>query len=220
MGPMKNGWCFVNKSPNLLSPLTEDELDELDQFLMSDITSDETMWLDTLNGYLTAIAIGPTTLTFDRWFSRIWGPAEEDMPAFESQNEAQRIINLIIRHFNGIIAVLEHDPDAIEPLFEAIDTDDGEEYLDGEMWADGFMQGVDLCRQDWQPLFEDDEGATILSPILLLNFEDDTPLDELDIAKTLQHRSELTQCIPGCIAWIYRYWKPYRQEVQRGGGLH
>jgi uncharacterized protein len=53
----------------------------------------------------------------------------------------------------------------------------------------------------------------ILSPILLLNFEDDTPLDELDIAKTLQYRSELTQCIPGCIAWIYRYWKPYRQAV-------
>jgi uncharacterized protein len=91
---MKNGWCFVNKSPNLLSPLTEAELDELDQFLMSNITSDETMWLDTLNGYLTAIAIGPKTLAFDQWFSRIWGPDEEDMPAFESQDAAQRIINL------------------------------------------------------------------------------------------------------------------------------
>jgi uncharacterized protein len=71
-------------------------------------------------------------------------------------------INLIIRHFNDIIAVLEHDPDAIAPLSEAIDTDDGEEYLDGEMWAHGFVQGVDLCRQDWQPLFEDDEGAKYL----------------------------------------------------------
>jgi uncharacterized protein len=46
----------------MLAPLSDDEMDELDQFLMSDATSDETMILDMLDGYLTAVVIGPRNL--------------------------------------------------------------------------------------------------------------------------------------------------------------
>ena len=35
----------------MMASLSEEELDELDQFLMSDFVSDETMSLDTLDGY-------------------------------------------------------------------------------------------------------------------------------------------------------------------------
>jgi uncharacterized protein len=34
----------------------------------------ETMSIDELDGYLTAIVIGPTTLNFSQWFPGIWGP--------------------------------------------------------------------------------------------------------------------------------------------------
>ena len=43
-------------------PLSDEELEELDQFLMSEAVSDEAMVLDTLDGYLTAIVIGPATI--------------------------------------------------------------------------------------------------------------------------------------------------------------
>ena len=46
----------------LSTPLSDEELEELDQFLMSDAVSDEAMLLDTLDGYLTAIVIGPATI--------------------------------------------------------------------------------------------------------------------------------------------------------------
>lgn len=47
-----------SKTTKELLPLTQEEMDELEHFLMSDITSGETMMLDTLDGYLTAIVLG------------------------------------------------------------------------------------------------------------------------------------------------------------------
>ncbi len=43
---------------DLLSPLSSEEMEELDQFLSSDATSYETMMISALDGYLTAIVIG------------------------------------------------------------------------------------------------------------------------------------------------------------------
>ncbi len=145
-----------HSATNQLSPLSDDEINELDRFLMSDATSDETMSVDALDGYLTAIVIGPTTLDFSQWFSGIWGPTKKDAPDFESMEQTQHIINLIIRQMNGIISDFENDPDDISPIFMTmVYPDDPHEYTDAEMWAYGFMQGIELCRKDWQPFFDD-----------------------------------------------------------------
>ena len=102
-------------------PLSEDELVELDSFLMSEATSYETMSIDRLDGYLTAIVIGPTMLSFSQWFPGIWGLDEkEDAPDFESREEAQHILELIVRQMNGIVSEFNDDPDEVEPIFVAI----------------------------------------------------------------------------------------------------
>jgi hypothetical protein len=44
-------------------PLSDDELAELDHFMLYEVDGDEGMTLDMLDGYLHAIAIGPITLT-------------------------------------------------------------------------------------------------------------------------------------------------------------
>ena len=44
------------------SPLSEEELQELDHFMLYEVDNDESMTLDALDGYLHAIAIGPITL--------------------------------------------------------------------------------------------------------------------------------------------------------------
>ncbi len=44
------------------SPLSDDELQEFDNFLLFEVDCDESMTLDTLDGYLHAIAIGPVNL--------------------------------------------------------------------------------------------------------------------------------------------------------------
>ena len=120
----------------LTVPLSEEEIDELDDFLMSDAVTDEAMMLDQLDGYLTAIIIGPVTLRMQDWLPGIWGPGEELAPEFETLEQAQRILDLITRHMNGIVWSFQDDPDAFEPLFNiATYGDDSKEYLDAEMWS-------------------------------------------------------------------------------------
>jgi uncharacterized protein len=198
---------------NQLLPLSEEEIEELDDFLMSESTSYETMSIDALDGYLTAIAIGPITLDFNQWFLGIWGPTEEDAPNFESDEEAQHIIDLIIRQMNGIVSQFEDDPDDIEPIFVAIVHEgDTREYVDAEMWAYGFIQGIELCKKDWQPFFDDPNGQEVFRPIYLLGSDDVTPEEETH-TETPEQSEELAEQIPESLAWIYRFSFPYRQAA-------
>jgi hypothetical protein len=90
------------------APLSDQELEEPDRFLLSDAKSDETMLLDTLDGYLTAIVIGPTTILPSQWLPGILGPSEDDEPQYESMEQAQRILELVMaayeRHHMDVAA--------------------------------------------------------------------------------------------------------------------
>ncbi|SFM83689.1 UPF0149 family protein [Nitrosomonas communis] len=200
-----------SKNSKQFLPLSQEEMDELDDFLMSDATSDETLMLDALDGYLTAIVSGPITLKLSEWLPGIWGPSEQDNPTFKTKVQAQRIHELIIRHMNSIIWSLHDDPDAYEPIFGAR-IYEAQEYIDAEMWAYGYMRGVELCREQWQPILDDPNGSVALRPIRLHTAVDVTPEEEL-LIKTPIQREELAKQIPASVAWIYRYWLPYRRAT-------
>ena len=202
-----------NNALRLASPLSGEELEALDAFLLSEATSDETMLLDHLDGYLTAIIVGPRTLSMNEWYPGIWGKREDDAPHFETIDEAQRIMQMIMRHYNGIIWSLEHDADTHAPIFETfIPEDKSREYVDAEMWAAGFMDGIALCRTDWQPLFEDPRGQAWLNPIRLLGAEDISE-SEMALVETPAQREEFSKQVPASIAAIYRFWLPFRQAI-------
>jgi uncharacterized protein len=193
--------------------LTDDALNELGRFLTSDLVSDETLSVDALDGYLTAIAIGPITLMPSQWIPGIWGPEPDDAPAFESKENAQRIMGLIIQLFNGIIETLEKDPDSLAPVFGRHEfPGDPHVYLDAEPWALGFMQGLHLCRPAWQPLFDDPNGQVLLRPLHLLGSLDLSGEEEALVLNPDQ-REVLSKQIPDSIAVIYSYWLPFRQAV-------
>src|ERR1043166_9607272 len=99
------------------------------------------MSLETLDGYLTAIVIGPNLVMPSQWMPGIWGPGEENAPRYETLEQAQRILELIMRHMNGIVWTLEENPDEFEPFVDTVTYDDDpQEYPDGEMWSYGFME--------------------------------------------------------------------------------
>ena len=208
------GSSGIESNPlRLASPLSDEELEELDAFLLSDATSDETMLLDHLDGYLTAIIVGPSSLNMSQWYSGIWGKREEDAPHFETMGEAQRIMQMIMRHYNGIIWSLEDDADSHEPIFDIfIPEDKSKEFVDAEMWAAGFMDGMALCRPDWQPLFEDPRGYEWLNPIRLLG-GDDLSENDLALVDKPAQREDLAKHIQASVASIYRFWLPYRQAI-------
>jgi uncharacterized protein YecA (UPF0149 family) len=86
--------------------LSEDEFHKLDQFLLYDVNTEEVMTLDMVDGFLHALAVGPTTTHPKRWLPEIWG-TKETMPPMDSIEQMNHILGLVMRHFNSIIAGLE-----------------------------------------------------------------------------------------------------------------
>jgi uncharacterized protein len=199
--------------------LSEKEMDELDSFLMSDATSNEVMLLDCLDGFLTAIASGPAMPEPSEWMQRVWGPTAEDAPKFASDAQAERITGLMMRHLNAIVWSLQQDAEHFEPVFDLqVYADDEREYMDGEMWAHGFMTGINMQRESWQAMFESRYGPTALRPIYLLGAPEVTEAEEMLVATPAQ-REEFSKQIPASIGWIYKFWAPQRRAADSANGI-
>ncbi len=90
---------FKRSQPLLTEPLSDDEFAELDALLLSDDLPEECMDAITLEGFLTAIAIGPITVTPDQWLPYVFANSSEDpMPEIPSLKIFQRLVNFIIRY--------------------------------------------------------------------------------------------------------------------------
>ncbi|MBU9191376.1 YecA family protein [Burkholderia gladioli] len=196
---------------------TDDKtLDELDQFLMSDIMSENTMTIEMLDGYLTAIAIGPATIAPTEWLADVWGPSEDDAPDFESYEQAEHVFNLMMRHYNAILQTFDKDPSSIAPLFsvnEVGEDDDAHEYIDAEAWANGFFQGMGLRWDDWQPLLEHPEADEWLRPLRLLG-GDELSDEERELVAVPAEREKLSEQVPPSVLKIHEFWLPHRAPTQ------
>src|ERR1019366_8488472 len=73
------------------SPLSEEEQDELDDFLLNDVDTDEGMTLDMMDGFLHGIAIGPTTIQPKQWLPKVWG-TKEMMPPMDSIERLNHVL--------------------------------------------------------------------------------------------------------------------------------
>lgn len=191
-----------------ITTLSPQELEELDKFLMSDATSNETMMIDRLDGYLTAIVIGPKVFEAGEWLPRIWGPTAENAPNFLKHEQEQRIHALILRHMSYTTLCFMRDPHEFEPLFGTCSaSDDSTEQIDAEMWAYGFMQGMALGLPEWKPMLKDATGEALLRPIYLLGAANKRAEDQA-LVQTLEQRVALAELIPAALVKIYYYWHP------------
>lgn len=183
---------------NPFAPLSEDEFDELDQLLLYDVDTEESMTLDMVDGFLHALAVGPTTVPPKWWLPKIWG-TKEMMPPMNSIEELNHILGLVMRHFNSIISGLEEEPRVVSPGWSTMTYEgDEREYDDAEMWAYGFVEAMRLCWDHWQPSLSIRQGQAWFRPIALLG-EDDFSVDQDELTKTPAMRAELALQIPQAV---------------------
>ncbi|MEZ5665099.1 MAG: UPF0149 family protein [Burkholderiaceae bacterium] len=197
---------------NPFAPLSETEFDELENFLLYEVDTEEVMMLDMIDGFFHAIAIGPTTVPPKQWLPKIWGTAEM-MPPMASIEQLNHILDLVMRHFNSIIAGLEDDPRELSPCWQTtIFGDPAQEYDDAEGWAYGFVEGVKMSWSDWQPLLETNEGKAWFRPIALLG-EDNHSADQDELTRTPEQRAALAHQIPQAVLNIHAHWLPLRRAI-------
>ena len=186
------------------SELTPEMIDELDEFLMSDLTPDDCMQLSDLDGFLTGIVVGPELIMPSEWMPAIWQGGE---PEFEDMERAERIMGVIMARYNEIIHLLDDEPGAFEPiLYEA---------PDGRMlaadWAEGFMEAFGLRVDAWDALFKDEDGQWLLAPIMAhLHDKDGQPFFDGSPEETQKIQEECLQSLPYAIKGIHEFWKARR----------
>ncbi|MFQ6614423.1 MAG: UPF0149 family protein, partial [Fidelibacterota bacterium] len=84
----------------------------LESFLDSDRTPVNCMDISMLHGFFTSLVIGPETVMPSDWLPMIWQETEGDEMIWDSLEETQRIIGLIMKFFNSISDLLLDDPDS------------------------------------------------------------------------------------------------------------
>ncbi len=99
-------------------PLTNQEIEELDAFLLSDDDLENAMDVSSLDGFLCAALSGPNVIMPSEWMRWVWDNKEgKQSPKFTSEKQAQRILGLLMAHANGIAVTLTQFPQYYEPLF-------------------------------------------------------------------------------------------------------
>jgi len=176
------------------------DIDVLDEFLSSGSSPENCMMLSDLDGFLTAIGIGPNRINPSQWLPVIW----REEQAFEDPDQAERIIGVIFARYNEIIWTLEHAEDDYCPWFW--------KGADGAViamdWAEGFMEGVQLDPDAWVPLMEDEEERTVFSPIVAhLHDEEGNPLVGSDPRKMYTVYNQAADLIPAAVIALDKFWK-------------
>lgn len=183
--------------------LTDDSLDRLDSFLISDRVADDCMELSTLDGFLTAVAIGPELVKPSEWWPKVWGDQE---PEWSTPKEAEEIFQIIVMRYNEILRTVSAGESFFDPLF--LESADGEIVV-ADDWAIGFMAGVSLRRAAWEPLFAATKQFAYIAPIVALSI-DDLEIHDTEDEAILELRDAAPDLIAASVINIDRFWKKAR----------
>ena len=154
------------------APLSDEELSALDALLQA-LPTDAAMNIEALDGYLTALLVGPDGLAARKsadWLPAVWGGDGADGAPFASNKARKRATTLVLRHLRSIdgqLRDLELHPERWQPVFSVAEDGD-EELVDAEDWCAGFLQAVPLAPDEWGALFDDAELGPALVPFALL----------------------------------------------------
>lgn len=187
--------------PTSNTDLTDEELDELEQFLMRDSGLDAPMSINEIDGLLTAVLIGPVFPPPSQWMPLVWG--DEGGPEFASEEQAQRIIGLLMQHMNALSRQLQEDPDEFEPLLLVDLDEDRKPITIADHWCLGFMAGVGIEETAWQ------EVEKTLLPIMMFALEPgDAEIDDELETK----REQWIALLSPAVAKIYRHFLAQRAD--------
>ena len=191
--------------------LTDAEYDRIASMLAR-FRSEQAMNLEMLDGYFAALVCSPDMVRPSEYLREIWGGTMADDEAFGGQKELQTFLDLVMRHWNAVVHSLNSE-DVFLPLL--LEADDG--VARGNDWAHGFMRGMDLRRDEWAELMNDEEHGGALIPILALANEHhpDPEMRPYKEPMSAERREQLMVGVAASVQAIYRYFAPHRRVSAR-----
>jgi len=157
--------------------------------------------LRLLDGFFAALICGPDNVLPSEYLPEIWGGDNE--PVFETKLILHEFISLITRHWNATCHTLQSG-DVFLPLL----LDDENGVARGNDWANGFMRGMEMRRDAWAVLMDDEEHAGSLIPIFALAHEHnpDPEMRPYNEPISAEMREKLIVGAAAAVAAIYAYF--------------
>lgn len=194
-----------------VDPLSDEEFEALDGFLLSLSCADDAMTMDVLHGFLTAIVIGPEPVPVSEWMPRVWGSDPACKPKFKSTKEEEHITDLILRFMNEIAITFDVAPKEYEPLFCEHEWN-GKTLTDAEGWAMGFWEGLNLRPAAWKAIWASD-SAHLMQPFYLLGAEEIDD-DEAPLIDDPVKLHKLATQMEANVLPIRRFWMERARSTQ------
>ena len=127
-------------------------LKQLEQELLA--LGDDAMLLEELDGFIAGLLVCPELIKTSEWLPVVWGSEEKDEPAFNSLDHLNRVLGLVMEHYNDVARTLMERPNRYGPRF-AVDKRHNE--ILWEIWVAGFEKAVKLRPSAWQKLLTADQ---------------------------------------------------------------
>jgi uncharacterized protein len=140
-------------------------LKQLDEELLA--LGEETMLLEELDGFIAGLLVCPELIKPSEWLPIVWNRDSDDsQPAFDDLDHANRVLALVMEHYNNVARTLMEPPGRYSPVF-AIDKRNND--ILWELWIEGFEKAVALRPAAWKKLLDADvDTAAAISGMLML----------------------------------------------------
>lgn len=152
-------------------PMSDEELELLEELLVSEDVPADCMNLEMLDGYLAAIVASPLPIPVKTWLPAVW-TADEGEVGFGSGASLQKAIELVLRYYNELLLTIgdeegddEGEVEGWQPFCYAQGGEDDPAI--GEEWSNGFEQGFEMWPPDWSDQVADASMAEALLETIL-----------------------------------------------------
>ena len=177
----------------------------IDQDILRDDAALGMCWVD---GFITAVAIGPVEIPTQEWLATLFGDDDDDLGGGGTHGV---LAGTFVNMHRLVLRDLRQPGPHYRPAMGAIGP---RRFEFAGQWAAGFAQGILLREEAWGPLIQT-EDEWFMKPILaLLRKEDGTP-SLLEVEAFARERGlpveaivdEAIELVPGCIQDIHAFWR-------------
>lgn len=135
-----------------------DPTDQLEEELRA--LGTEAMLIEEFDGFVAGLLVCPELIPPSEWLPLVLGRDDDSKPVFEDLDHANRVLRLVMDHYNLVASMLMRDPGAYEPLLPIEDrTGD----VIWEIWIEGFEVALKLRPDAWKRILDDADEKTALA---------------------------------------------------------
>jgi uncharacterized protein len=188
----------------------------LEEFLASPDASADSPSLIEMDGYMTAVIIGPELIMPSQWMTDLW----PEQFGFKGAKEAQKITSALLEYYNGIIRHFEGPPENYRPLYLPEDPEQPATVERAAEWSQGFWNAI-TRHPGWRPIIEDKDARRLLVPILVFaKTPNETPLIKYARRQHEEMLEDAVDKIAEFLLLIRQYWQDYNASHDKPAPNH